>query len=80
MSETLDYSEKWATPCPPINCHKKACECGLEAVTIPASLAEEMTPKNGAFANAIVRYEGTGEIWVYDKNGVPMQIREGANG
>ena len=76
----LDYSEDtWKQPCPKVNCRKKQCECGLEFVAIPAALASEMTPKNGAFANAIVRYEDTGEIWIYDKNGVPVQIKE-ANG
>ena len=58
-------------------CKKKPCPCGLRAVFIPASLASEMTPKNGAFDNAIVKYEDTGEIWIYDKDGVPMKIKEG---
>ena len=79
--ETLNYDKKcWETPCPKVDCKKKKCGCcGLEFVAIPASLASEMTPKNGAFANAIVRYDDTGEIWIYDKNGVPVQIKE-ANG
>ena len=80
MSETLDYSDKWDKPCPRISCRKKSCECGLEFVSISASLAEEMTPENGAFGNAIVRYEDTGEIWIYDKNGVPVKIKDGNNG
>lgn len=72
----LDESH-WKTPCPKIGCEKKTCACGLEFVSIPSVLAEEMTPANGCFANKIVRYENTGEVWIYDKNGVPVLVKEG---
>lgn len=72
-----DYNiEHWKRPCPKVDCHK-APECGLEFISIPTSLASEMTPKNGAFSNAIVRYEDSGEVWIYDRNGVPVLVKEG---
>ena len=73
----LDYNTKEEKACPKVNCHKEICKCGLHYVSIPASLASEMTPKNGAFANAIVKYEDTGEIWIYSAEGVPVKIKEG---
>lgn len=74
----MDMNEEhWTAPCPKIDCRKKPCPCGLEFVSIPAVLAEDMTPKNGCFSNKIVRYEDTGEIWIYDKDGVPVLVKEG---
>lgn len=75
MEQDFDTSH-WMRRCPKADCHK-APECGLEFFSIPSSLASEMTPKNGAFANAIVRYEDSGEVWIYDKNGVPVLVKEG---
>lgn len=80
--ETLIYDKKcWEKPCPKVDCHKNKCECcGLKFVSVPVGLEAEMTPKNGAFANAIVRFEGTGEVWIYSGEGVPVKVKEGNNG
>lgn len=67
----------WENPCPNIKCKEDPCKCGLRFVSIPSSLASEMSPKNGAFANKIVRYEDTGEVWIYDVDGVPVKVKEG---
>lgn len=77
--EIKEYDKNcWEQPkCPKYDCHKKECACGLHFVSIPATLASEMTPKNGAFSNAIVRYENTGEVWIYDVDGVPVLVKEG---
>lgn len=70
--------ETWKQPCPKIDCRKKDnCCCGLKYVEVPAALASEMTPKNGAFSNAIVKFEDTGEVWIYSAEGVPVKIKEG---
>lgn len=68
------------TPCPKIDCRKKknAC-CGLKFVEVPSALTGEMTPENGAFSNAIVRYEETGEVWIYSDEGIPVKITSGQN-
>lgn len=58
-------------------CKKKPCCCGLKFISIPASLADEMTPKNGAFCNSIVRYEDTGEVYIYSAEGIPVLVKEG---
>lgn len=80
--ENLDYStKKWGKdPCPPINCHKKRCECGLEKVFLPSSLGDDskdsqIAPKNGAYCNAIVVYEANGHIYIYSKEGIPTFIK-----
>ena len=85
--ENLDYStEKWKKdPCPPINCHKKQCECGLEKVFLPSSLGDDskdspIAPKNGDYCNAIVVYESNGHVYIYSKTGIPtLVVTEGTN-
>ena len=72
--------EHWSNaPCPKFDCRKKdKCRCcGLRFVSVPAALSEDMTPKNGDFSNAIVRYEDTGEVWIYSAEGVPVKVKEG---
>ena len=76
MEQNYD-KEYWTEPCPKVDCRKKECCCGLRFVNVPASLATEMTPKNGAFSNAIVKFEDTGEVWIYDVDGVPVKVKEG---
>lgn len=71
----IDYNLKhWEKPCPKVDCQKKFD--GLHFVSIPASLTAAETPKNGAHHNAIVRYEGTGEVWIYSSEGVPVLVKE----
>lgn len=65
--------------CPPINCKKKTCECGLEKVSLPSALGDDSTtspiaPKNGAYCNAIVIYEANEHIYIYTKDGVPVLV------
>lgn len=63
--------------CPNYNCNKKCNCCGLEFVSIPAKLEEKAVPENGAYCNAIVRYEGSGKIYIYSKEGIPVLVKEG---
>lgn len=78
MAETLDYTEH-KNPCPPINCRKKPCCCGLTFVSIPAALTATVAPEKGRYANAIVQYEETGEVYIYSQEGIPVKVKE-ANG
>lgn len=74
----IDYNEKhWSNPCPKYDCRKDACRCGLEYVSIPSVLEEEYEPLNGAYCNAIVEYEGSGKVYIYSKEGIPVLVKEG---
>lgn len=71
--------------CPPINCKKKTCECGLEKVFLPSALGDDsasspIAPKNGGYCNAIVVYEANGHIYIYSKEGIPTLITSGGGG
>lgn len=68
--------------CPPINCRKKQCECGLEKIVIPTALGDDskdspVAPKNGAYCNAIVVYEANSHVYIYSKEGIPTLVYEG---
>lgn len=67
----------WKNPCPKYDCRKNSCKCGLKYVNVPASLEKEYVPEKGAFCNAIVEYEGTGEVYIYSIEGIPVKIKEG---
>ena len=70
-----DYNPKHFTnPCPRVGCHKTFD--GLHFISVPASLTVAEAPKNGAHHNAIVRYEETGEVWLYSSEGVPVLVKE----
>ena len=76
----IDMNTKhWDKPCARVNC-KKPAE-GLKYVTIPASLGDDVTgkalPKNGAYANAIVKYEANDAVYIYSLEGIPVNIKEG---
>ena len=74
----LNYNLEEKTCCPKVDCHKKCgCGCGLEFVSVPATLTEKMAPKNGLYCNAVVRYESTGEVWIFSKEGIPVKVKEG---
>lgn len=80
MTETLNYNpECYRTPCLKVDCKKKECCCGLAYVNIPSALTSECAPVKGLYSNAIVEYEGTGEVYIFSKEGVPVKIKE-ANG
>lgn len=73
-----DFNKKhWSNPCPKYDCRKDLCKCGLKYVSIPVGLEDEFKPTNGAYCNAIVEYEGTGEVYIYSKEGIPVLVREG---
>lgn len=76
---TTNYNrECWEDKkCPKVDCHKKPCCCGLKFVSIPAALENTSAPENGAYSNAIVRYEGSGAVYIYSAEGVPVLIKEG---
>ena len=65
--------------CKKNNCKKKGCCCGLTYVNIPSALTSEYVPTKGLYCNAIVEYEGTGEVYIFSKEGIPVKIK-GANG
>lgn len=76
----LDYDkEHWSTPCPKVDCRKEACKCGLKYVKIPAVLEENTPPTKGAYCNALVEYEGSGAVYIYSTEGIPVKIKEGNN-
>lgn len=73
-----NYDPKfWKQPCPKYDCRKNSCKCGLKYVNIPMSLEEEFKPTKGAYCNAIVEYEGSGKVYIYSKEGIPVLIKEG---
>ena len=70
--------------CPPINCRKKQCKCGLRSVFLPAALGDDtdgstISPKNGEYCNSIVVYEANGAAYIYGQDGVPIKVKEGNN-
>lgn len=75
-----DFDKKhWSNPCPKYDCRNNSCKCGLKYVSIPAALGDdsagsEVAPKNGAYCNAIVKYEDNGNIYMYSKEGIPVLI------
>lgn len=76
----IDYTVNNKTVCPKVDCRKKACKCGLKYVFVPAALAEEMAPKNGDYCNAIVKYEGTGDIYIFSSEGIPTKMSQDVSG
>lgn len=75
-----DFNKKhWSNPCPKYDCRNNACKCGLKYVSIPAALGDdsagsEVAPKNGAYCNAVVKYEANGNIYMYSKEGIPVLL------
>lgn len=67
----------WKQPCPKYDCRKDNCKCGLQYINIPIGLAEELAPAEGAYCNAIVKYEDTGAVYIYSKEGIPVLVKEG---
>lgn len=53
------------------------CRCGLKTVVIPATLGDETSvygPKDGKYTNTIVKYEASGSVYIYDRDGVFTKI------
>ena len=71
--------------CPKYDCRKDSCnkcKCGLRFVDIPANLGDDsagssVAPKNGAYCNAIVKYEANGHVYIYSSEGVPVMTEPG---
>lgn len=76
MEQDFDIKH-WTNPCPKYDCRKNRCKCGLKYVNIPNGLEEESKPVNGAYCNAIVEYSGTGAVYIYSAEGIPVLIKEG---
>lgn len=79
----IDYNrEHWETPCPRVKCSKPTV--GLVFISVPASVGDDregspVAPTNGAYCNAIVRYEANGAVYIYSAEGVPVNVKEGVN-
>lgn len=79
----INYDPKyWKQPCPKVDCRKDKCKCGLKFVDIPAVLGDDsegsdVAPKNGAYCNAIVKYEANGAVYIYSAEGIPVNVKEG---
>lgn len=73
----LDYELEYKKPCPKVQCKKESCCCGLKFVSVPAGLSIEMDPRKGDFSNAIVRFEETGDVYIYSAEGIPVLVKEG---
>lgn len=74
----LDFDIKhWQDKkCPKVDCRKNNCKCGLQYINIPTALEDELKPVKGAYCNAIVEYEGSGKVYIYSKEGIPVLIKE----
>lgn len=62
-----------------MNTCKRKCDCvgGLKFVSIAPALTEAIRPEKGVYCNAIVRYEETGEVYIYSAEGIPVLVKEG---
>ena len=78
MKSMMDMNEShWTTPCPKVDCRKKACKCGLSYTFVPPSVEKEYAPVKGLFCNAIVEYESTGAVYIFSSEGIPVLVKEG---
>ena len=59
----------------PKDCHKKNPFI-FRKVVIPASVDDDRKnpPKNGAYCNAIVYYEASGNSYIYSSDGIPTKV------
>ena len=75
-----DFNKKhWSNPCPKYDCRREDCKCGMRFVSIPAVLGDDsrssdVSPKNGAYCNTMVKYEANGNVYIYSKEGVPVLL------
>lgn len=80
MEQDFDLSH-WKKPCEKYGC-KKAPVWGLSFFSIPSSLGDDtpsspVAPKNGVYNNAIVKYEANDAVYIYSREGVPVNVKEG---
>ncbi len=83
MEQDFDLKH-WEKACPKYDCRKNSCKCGLRFVNIPAVLGDDsesskVAPVNGAYCNSIVQYEANGAIYIYTKEGIPVNVKEGVD-
>ena len=76
MNENYDPAY-WKDPCPKVDCRKNSCKCGLKYINVPVALEKDFVPEKGAYCNAIVEYEGSGDVYIYSKEGIPVLVRSG---
>ena len=76
MNEMYDENY-WKDPCPSVNCKKAGPCCGLKYAHIPAVLEDATPATRGAYSNAIVEYEGSGAVYIYSAEGIPVLVKEG---
>lgn len=77
MIENYDENYWKKDSCLKVDCRKKNCKCGLAYVNIPAALESSTPATKGAYCNAIVEYEGSGAVYIYSKEGIPVLVKEG---
>lgn len=81
MEQNYDKSYWNDKKCPQYDCRKGGCKCGTKRVFLPAALGDDsqdspIAPKNGAYCNAIVIYEASGNIYFYSQDGVPTLVEK----
>ena len=80
MEQDFNLSH-WKKPCTGYKCKGKVTE-GLDFFSIPSSLGDDspsspVAPKNGTYSNTIVEYEANGAVYIYSRDGVPVNVKEG---
>lgn len=58
-------------------CEATCCGCvnlQFRKVFIPAAVTEQYPVENGAYNDAIVEYEATGDVYIYSSDGIPTKI------
>ncbi len=80
MEQDYDLSH-WKKPCEPTKCKEESVG-GLGFFCIPTSLGDDsptskVAPRNGAYSNMIVQYERNGAVYIYSREGVPVNVKEG---
>lgn len=66
--------------CPKKDCHEPNALI-FRKIVIPASIDDDSVnpPKNGAYCNALVYYEATGNSYIYSSDGIPTKISTSLN-
>ena len=66
--------------CPKKDCHEPNALI-FRKIVIPASVDDDSVnpPKNGAYCNALVYYEATGNSYIYSSDGIPTKVSTSLN-
>ena len=70
--------EIYGQECPNTSCRKSTNSRGIRYVYIPASLGDDqkgssVAPRNGAYSNAVVYYGANGAVYIYSREGIPVE-------